>query len=76
MTDSECNQATAVRRWIGDVSANRVGHVWQRNRYLITFPGDAGSFRRIGLSGFGRYSLARIAREDGHGDGRASIHGI
>jgi hypothetical protein len=29
MMDSECNQATAVRGWIGDVSANRVGHVWQ-----------------------------------------------
>jgi len=29
MTDSECNEATAVRRWIGDVSAKRVGQVWQ-----------------------------------------------
>lgn len=36
----------------------------------------AGSFRRIGLSGFGRYSLARIAREDGHGDGGLASMGF
>ena len=29
MANSECNQATVVRRWIGDVSAQRVGQVWQ-----------------------------------------------
>jgi hypothetical protein len=29
MANSECNQATVVRGWIGDVSAQRVGRVWQ-----------------------------------------------
>lgn len=29
MANSECNQAIEVRRWIGDVSAQRVGQVWQ-----------------------------------------------
>ena len=28
MANNECNQAKVVRRWIGDVSAQRVGQVW------------------------------------------------
>lgn len=29
MTQCDCNEASAVRRWIGDVSAERVGQVWR-----------------------------------------------
>jgi hypothetical protein len=29
MIKSNCNEAFAVRRWIGDVSAERVGQLWR-----------------------------------------------
>ena len=29
MANCDCNEATAVRGWIGDVSANRVGRLWR-----------------------------------------------
>lgn len=29
MTKTDCNEAFAVRRWIGDVSAERVGQLWR-----------------------------------------------
>jgi hypothetical protein len=29
MTKYDCNEACAIRRWIGDVSAERVGQMWR-----------------------------------------------
>jgi hypothetical protein len=29
MANCDCNEAPAVREWIGDVSANRVGRLWR-----------------------------------------------
>jgi hypothetical protein len=29
MTKCDCNEACAVRKWIGDVSAERVGQLWR-----------------------------------------------
>ena len=73
MTECDCNEACAVRRWIGDVSAERVGQVWQTEDHeaLLSAMRAADELTKALIAMARREALESISkteeREEHHG---------
>lgn len=75
MTKCDCNEAGAVRGWIGDVSAKRVGQVWRTEDHeaLLSAMRAADELTKALVAIGRREALESISkteeREEHHGTG-------
>jgi hypothetical protein len=74
MTKCDCNEACTVRRWIGDISAERVGHVWRTEDHeaLLSTMRAADELTKALLAIARREALESILKTDE----RVEHHGI